>query len=81
MTTKYVAYDGKEFDNSADCQNYEKHSLNANADEMFKAVKTLVANSAIANQNCAECPFCDICFYLFNELPPCEWNVEGILRL
>lgn len=24
MTTKYVAYDGKEFDNPSDCKNYEK---------------------------------------------------------
>lgn len=47
----------------------------------FKAIKILVANSAIANQNCTECPFCNQCPYLFNELPPCEWNVKGILKL
>lgn len=81
MTTKYVSYDDKEFDNPSDCENYEKYSLKANASSAFESIKTLVANSAIANQNCIECPFCNQCSYLFNELPPCEWNTKGILRL
>lgn len=62
MTTKevYVAYDGKEFDNPSNCKKYERYSLKASAGDAFKSIKTLVANSAIANQNCTECPFCNV---------------------
>lgn len=81
MTTKYVAYDGKEFNNPSDCKNYEKHSLKANAEDMFRAIKKLVANSAVASQNCMNCPFFKICSFLFQEHPPCEWNIEEVLRL
>ena len=27
MTTKYIAYDGKEFDNPSNCKKYERYSL------------------------------------------------------
>ena len=60
MTTKYIAYDGKEFGNPSNCKKYERYSLKASAGDAFKSIKTLVANSAIANQNCTECPFCNV---------------------
>nr|DAV02248.1 MAG TPA: hypothetical protein [Caudoviricetes sp.] len=39
MTTKYIAYDGKEFDNPSNCKKYERYSLKANAGDAFKSIK------------------------------------------
>lgn len=47
MTTKYIAYDGKEFDNPSNCKKYERYSLKANAGSAFESIKTLVAKHCL----------------------------------
>lgn len=84
MTTKkvYVACDGIEFYDEDKCRKYEDELDNLQVPNLIKALKVIASNKAIfSSYTCDRCPLMSICDSCFNEHPPCEWNVKGILKL
>lgn len=60
MTVKYIAFDGKEFDNEQDCKDYEK--------ENGRKIRTEIGNARYALKRLDD--FCD--FWSFNLHYECE---------
>jgi len=94
MTVKYIAFDGKEFDNEQKCKDYEKENskeIRAEIGNVRHALKRLDDFCEFwlfhLHYGCTECPLTHICYVkkdsfekLFNkENPFGNVNVDGTL--